>query len=421
MTGADASVVAERVETSAGTPRDTRHVAALDGVRAVAAYTVIATHAGFTTGRALDNGPWAPLLARLNFGVTLFFLLSAFLLFRPFAASALSGGRPPSAGRFWWRRAVRIGPAYWIAVTVTLALLSTRHVSASEWRSYLLLTETYTGHNVEPTLSQMWTLAVEISFYAALPLLALTTRWLFRRGELGGQLALVGAMFVGGLAFDVVTLRHSGGATPALLWLPAYLDWFALGMLLALAHCLPGDGPRWRRVLGDWAAAPGTCWLIGALLFWISTLPLAGPRDLFPPTGWEWMLRHLLFGAAAFFFVLPVMLPSAGWVRAVLGHPVMRWLGTISYGVYLWHLGLLLALQRWLGWQPFTGHFWALYAVTAAAATAAAAASWYLVERPLLRHASRPWRRSAGSVDDEQREREQAAQLGAGAVAERMA
>ena len=70
---------------------------ALDGMRALAAYGVLATHAGFNTGRSLDSGPFAPLLARLDFGVTVFFLLSGFLLYRPFAASAMAGTR--GAGR----------------------------------------------------------------------------------------------------------------------------------------------------------------------------------------------------------------------------------------------------------------------------------------------------------------------------------
>ena len=67
-------------------------------MRALAAYGVLATHAGFNTGRSLDAGPFAPLLARLDFGVTVFFLLSGFLLYRPFALAALTG-RPAPATR----------------------------------------------------------------------------------------------------------------------------------------------------------------------------------------------------------------------------------------------------------------------------------------------------------------------------------
>jgi peptidoglycan/LPS O-acetylase OafA/YrhL len=390
-----------------------RHLGALDGVRAVAAYTVIATHVGFNSGRSLDNGPFAPLLARLDFGVTLFFLLSGFLLFRPFAAAAVRGTPGPRIGPFWWRRFLRIAPAYWLALSVTLALISTRRASGTEWRSYLLLTQTYTGHDVDTYLTQMWTLAVEISFYACLPLASVVTRRIFRRAELTGQLCLVGFFAAAALAANLAMHAGWGDAAIGLLWLPAYLDWFGLGMLLAIASCLPVDGPRWRRTLGDWASAPGTCWAIGVGLFWIATLPVAGPRNLLPGTPWQWTTKHLLYGGTAFFFLLPVVLGSSGWISRTLGSRVARWLGEISYGVYLWHLGLLLLIQRWIGWHSFTGHFWSLYVLTAVSATAVAATSWRLVERPLLRRFSRPWRRS---TEEQAGERQQAEQLDTVAV-----
>ena len=407
--------------TSAAPDIGRSHVGQLDGVRAVAAYGVIATHAGFLSGRSVDRGPFAPLLSRLDFSVTLFFLLSGFLLFRPFAAAAIAGTRSPSAGLFWWRRFLRIMPAYWVVVVVTLGVLTdSRLVTGGEWRSYLTLTQTYVGNDVNPHLSQMWTLVVEISFYAALPLLAVITRRLFRRAELTGQLSLIGALIVGAFVANLVTHRVAGNANDGLLWLPAYLDWFALGMLLAVASCLPTDHAPWRRALAQWAAFPGTCWAVGIGLFWLATLPIAGPRDLNIPTGWEWTTKHLLYGGSAFFLMLPVALGTSPIVRQLLGNRVMRWFGTISYGVFLWHLPLLVAIQSGLGWQLFSGHFLALYLLTAFTATAAAAASWYVLERPVLRRFSRPWRRGGRPerAGERQGEREQAQQLDGRAVAD---
>jgi peptidoglycan/LPS O-acetylase OafA/YrhL len=400
--------VAERMNTPA-------HIATLDGVRAVAAYGVIATHVGFNSGRSLDDGPFAPALARLDFGVTLFFLLSGFLLFRPFTAAAIADTPGPRIGSFWWRRALRILPAYWLVIAITLALLTTRSVSGHEWRSYLLLTQTYNSGNVDPSLTQMWTLAVEISFYAALPILAVLTRRLSRRGEFNGQLVLLAAMAGGALLANVLAHSLSGDASVQLLWLPANLDWFALGMLLAVASCAPAT-VAWVTTLRQWASVPGTCWLVGALLFWLSTLPLAGPRNLLPTSAWEWTIKHYLYGAAAFAFMLPVVLGSARWLHQLLGNPVARWLGSISYGVYLWHLALLIAIQRGLGWKSFSGHFFELYVLTALAATGAAAASWYLLERPLLRRFSRPWRPGRRRTGEDDGNRDQANALDAGAA-----
>ena len=401
----------------------TRHrtgrVPGLDGARAVAAYGVIATHAGFNSGRSLDHGPFAPLLARLDFGVTIFFLLSGFLLFRPFAAATLANTRPPRSGSFWWRRALRILPAYWLAVVVTLTVLSSRAATGGDWTSYLLMIQTYNGHDVDPALVQMWTLVVEIAFYAALPLLAALPRVVRRRRDpLRAQLVLLAGLAGAALVSNLVTHQVSGTATGQ-LWLPGYLDWFALGMFLALASCLPPEHARWRQVLADWAGSPGTCWITGVLAFWLAMLPIAGPYGLEPATTWQWTIKHYLYAAAAFMFLLPVMLGNRqAWSQRLLSHRAMRWLGEISYGVFLWQLPLLIFIQRELSWHVFGGHFLALFVLTALGSTAAAAISYYLLERPLLRRYSRPWRRVGQQVGHEQRDAHQTEHLRSGAVAE---
>jgi peptidoglycan/LPS O-acetylase OafA/YrhL len=394
-----------------------RRFAALDGMRALAAYGVLATHAGFNSGRSLDSGPFAPLLARLDFGVTVFFLLSGFLLYRPFAASALAGTAMPSVRRFYLRRGLRILPAYWLAVLVTLSWLSNRTADRGDYASYLLLIQTYNHHNLDPSLTQMWTLAVEISFYAVLPPLALLARGRGGESAVRRQLALLAGLVA--VAVGSNLLAHRGAATSleSLIWLPANLDWFAAGMALALLSCLPstaasaGEGPagtdpvstgpitaltaRTARLARELATAPGTCWVIGGLLFWLASLPLGGPRNLLVPTGWEWTIKHWLYALAALALLLPLTLGSGGLLGRLLSSPVMQLLGQLSYGVYLWHLPLLLAIQRGLGQHTFGGHFTELFVLTALAATGVAALSWFGMERRLLRLGS-SWFRPGG-------------------------
>ncbi|MBV9821775.1 MAG: acyltransferase [Actinobacteria bacterium] len=389
-----------------------RRYGALDGMRALAAYGVLATHAGFNSGRSLDSGPFAPLLARLDFGVTVFFLLSGFLLYRPFAVAAVTGSRPPDVRRFYLRRALRILPAYWLAVLVTLSWLSARTADGGDWASYLLLVQTYNHHNLDPSLTQMWTLAVEISFYAVLPPLALAARG--RRRDAGSaaarQAALLLALIGVAVAADVAAHHGRLGGNESLIWLPANLDWFAAGMALALLSCLPAGsagraGPasrigsvldRTARLGRDLAAAPGTCWALGGLLFWLASLPLAGPRNLLVPTGWEWTAKHWLYAVAALALLLPLTLGSGGLIGRLLSSAPLRLLGQLSYGVYLWHLPLLLAIQRGLGQHTFGGHFLELFVLTGLAATAVAALSWFGMERPLLRLGS-PRSRGGGT------------------------
>ncbi len=382
-----------------------RRFAALDGMRALAAYGVLATHAGFNSGRSLDSGPFAPLLARLDFGVTVFFLLSGFLLYRPFAASALTGGPMPSVRRFYRRRALRILPAYWLAVLVTLSWLSNRTADRGDYASYLLLIQTYNHHNLDPSLTQMWTLAVEISFYAVLPPLALLARGRGRGGQsaVRRQLALLAALVAVAVGSDLLAHHGSTTSLESLIWLPANLDWFAAGMALALLSCLPstamatGWTARTARLARELATAPGTCWVIGGLLFWLASLPLGGPRNLLVPTGWEWTIKHWLYAFAALALLLPLTLGSGGLLGRLLSSPPMQLLGQLSYGVYLWHLPLLLAIQRGLGQHTFGGHFTELFVLTALAATGVAALSWFGMERRLLRLGSSRSRPGGGS------------------------
>jgi peptidoglycan/LPS O-acetylase OafA/YrhL len=373
-------------------PNTRRSFPALDGVRAIAAYGVIATHVGFNSGRSLDNGPLAPLLSRLDFGVTLFFLLSGFLIYRPFARAALTNTPAPGARRFWWRRTLRIFPAFWLTVVVTLSVLSVRPAHASDWWSYLLLVQTYDHHNVDPGLTQMWTLVVEVSFYAVLPFLAYLARGRWRGAESVArrQLLLVAGLMAISIIANVAA--HAGIGQDSLTWLPANMDWFALGMFLALLSCLApnnlalGSVPAVAR---DLAGAPGTCWVVGGLLFWLATTPIGGPRFLFVPTAWEWTTKHYLYALAALALLLPLTLSRGGHIGWLLSNRVVAYLGQISYGVYLWHLPVLLAIQRLLHYETFSGHFVELYLFTAAATTAIASCSWHFLEKPLMHYGAR--------------------------------
>jgi peptidoglycan/LPS O-acetylase OafA/YrhL len=191
------------------------------------------------------------------------------------------------------------------------------------------------------------------------------------------------------IAVAAAGYAHAGGHDrSSLLWLPANLDWFAAGMLLAVLSSVPAGTRTGRRLLArlhELATAPGSCWLVAVLVFWLATLPVAGPRNLAVPTGWEWTIKHWLYAIAAGGLLLPLVFSDGGRIGAVLASRPMRLLGELSYGVYLWHLGLLLAIQRGLGQHTFGGHFGELFLLTAVAATGVAAVSWFGIERRILR------------------------------------
>ena len=150
-------------------------------MRAVAALLVIGTHAAFATGK-LTHGYLGAVYARLEIGVALFFVLSGFLLFRPWVVAAATGDRSPGLARYARHRIRRIMPAYLVTVLATFELyvvFTPGPNPGQTWHGllrYLTLTQVYTNDYLttylHPGLSQMWSLAVEVSFYAALPAIA---------------------------------------------------------------------------------------------------------------------------------------------------------------------------------------------------------------------------------------------------------
>ena len=362
---------------------------ALDGLRAFAVLCVVFTHIGYQTGRTF-HGTVGALLARLDFGVTVFFLLSGFLLYGPFVRDHLDGRRHLPVSSYLRNRALRILPAYWATLLVVLPVMTSAAGSPAEWVRHALLLQFTTPGHLLPGLSQMWSLCVEVGFYLLLPLLAL----LARRGAdpLRSHLRVLVGMALVAVAWTPIT-RSTGVPDPHIsgLWLPAYLDWFALGMGLAVLRAWHDRTGRFQ-VLDQVGDAAGTCWSLALLLFWLTTSPLGGPRGLDMPTPGQALTKHLLYGAAATFLVLPAVFGNdeRSVARRLLEHPLARWLGGISYGVFLWHLLVLHLVFEVAGLEPFTGHFLLVTAMLLPASVLVAWLSLRVVEQPALAR-KRPW------------------------------
>ena len=161
----------------------------VDGARAIAAFAVVAYHAA---GYAYYGygGHWAPHAVRSfmsvlgQLGVAMFFVLSGFLLYRPYSAAQQTGRAAPRLGPFWARRSARILPAYWLALTAAILLGTAWFAPHAPLRdhliAYTLVQNYWFGGQYAFGLGVAWTLVIEVSFYAALPLIALGLRGLQR-------------------------------------------------------------------------------------------------------------------------------------------------------------------------------------------------------------------------------------------------
>lgn len=366
-----------------------------DGYRAIAASIVVVTHVTFMA-RINDIGWFGPYAARLDIGVAVFFLISGFLLYRPFVAAHLSGAPLPNVRRYFRRRFLRIFPAYWLcAAVVFYGFGFHRPETFGDAVIFFGLLQIYSQSHILGGIQQAWSLCTEISFYVFLPFWALLLRGLARRvsrieAKVLVELAALAVLFAGGVAFKwwVLVSRPEDFGTMG-SWLPSYFDHFALGMGLAVLSVRGSLVPRRSaRAWLDRRGAAVACWVAALVLFWVvaehSGLALNPFAD--PPTRAENLRRHLLYGFASLCFLVPGVFGNQdrGLVRRFLRNPVLQWLGLVSYGIYLWHEAWIDRFFRWTGHEPFTGHGWSLFAFAFAASVAAAAVSYYALERPVL-------------------------------------
>src|ERR1700738_967148 len=204
-----------------------RFLPAVEGMRACAAIGVVITHVAFDTGHS--SGIDGRLFGRFDLAVAVFFALSGFLLWRSHAAAARGLASRPSTGHYLRSRGVRIMPAYLVAVVVILTLLlDGNHPNLTVWLANLSLTQVYVPLTLTAGLTQMWSLSVEISFYLALPFLAL----LARRLPVRARIPAIAGVAVASFGWALIPFEAPFGINP-LNWPPAFFSWFAAGMLLA--------------------------------------------------------------------------------------------------------------------------------------------------------------------------------------------
>jgi peptidoglycan/LPS O-acetylase OafA/YrhL len=384
-------VQARTVPAAVAPPPGNPRFPLLDGLRAIAALTVFVFHVGLASEEhhgiytGLGSGFGYQLLGHLDWGVTIFFLIAGFLLYRPFVAARYVTAPATPVRTFLRRRVLRVVPAYWLALTVLAIYPGLGLTVGNAWWFYGFV-HIYSRNTSYAGLAVSWTLCVEPSFYVLLPwyskIMAYATQHLPSTNAVRRELIVLAAFAAIALLLQVYIT--DGGHTTSLFFLtrtlPLCLDWFALGMGLAVLSVVGPDVTRSAVPLARRVALNGSAWWWAAAAgLWLACVVVENYRPYQP-------LRHALYGAAAFCLLVPAVFGERGVVSRVLSARWIAWLGLISYGIYLWQLRLLLLFHDWgLNAHNSTGGLLLLGVSGLAATLAFATASYYLFGRPILR------------------------------------
>ncbi|MGH7729223.1 MAG: acyltransferase family protein [Vulcanimicrobiaceae bacterium] len=360
----------------------------IDGLRGIAVLLVVWFHIRQISGLpgvlhvggyALDFDP----LARTGFiGVDLFFFLSGFCLYFPYAEALFDGAPLRSTADFFYRRALKILPSYWMSIGLMVAFGIAGITSISDGLRqvvlHLLFIHTWFPDSFHSINDVLWSLGVEVEFYLFFPLI----RPHFDRRPL----ATFGALAALALGYRLFALLDPVTLDSRIDQLPGTIDLFAAGMLAAyLARALPSRAPKLASRRTIWTIVA----LVGAAVFaaTIASMNAANPPSF--PSPWY------VFGRDGFdlaFFALALgSLFAWRWWQALLANRALRFLAVISYNLYLWHLVITRVLldHRFLPYpgDPQLDPRWQLAytGIAFAASIAVGSLFTFALERPLLR------------------------------------
>lgn len=392
------------------------YLPSIEGTRGIAALSVLAYHA---TQLSNGHGFLEAATSRFWLGVPLFFVLSGFLLYRPFAHAAIHSGPRPSVVRYARHRILRIVPAYWLVLTVSIfevpgfydyypvvigaaavclwAYVWVRrpgplgYVAAIGVTVFAVYRVTaYPFHAVTwPALANYtlvyipfapytgvvgpaWSLCIEISFYVFLPILAMVgARYASRGATPEARARRLGLGLAPMLPLGLAVMWISGAGTQGVV-LPGFLDEFAAGMVLAIAlERWPIVSVRTSRAMLVTAAAIAVVANLDNRL---------GPHDPYG-NGSGLIFPRLMVIAFALTLASVLMRDERTLLGRALSSRMLVAAGTVSYGIYLWHFLFIERLRTTPVWWTEGTNLVLVLALTLAVATV----SWLVLEKPLLR------------------------------------
>jgi len=352
---------------------------ALDGLRAVAVGSVMAYHFGGFSDGSMPGG---------FLGVDTFFVLSGYLITTLLLGEWRHSGTLKLSA-FWVRRAKRLFPALLVAliavaIWAAFAIPSNRLGSfradalwtlfyGANWH-FIASGQSYFDLFSEASpLRHAWSLAIEEQFYLFWPLITFGLLWLGR-----GRPRFLGAACVAGIAGSAFLLSHlydTADPSRAYYGTDSRASQLLVGALLAIVLA------RWSPRTRSSRAGVQVAGVVGAgLCVW--AFAVANDTD-------SWLYRggFLGFALATAAVIVAIVQPSRSPLTALLSLRPVRWVGQVSYGLYLWHWPVQVAISERR--TDITG--WDLALLRLAVTFLATTLSYYLIERPIRFGALRGW------------------------------
>ncbi|GAC1495021.1 MAG: acyltransferase [Vulcanimicrobiaceae bacterium] len=312
---------------------DRAHINVLDGMRGWALGLVVIYHI-LPIGQSVTA--WGHRISVLPFtaiagnAVDIFFFISGFVLFHPYARETVDGISVPPIPSFFKRRFFKIVPSYALVIVLLTASGYPHFTSLEDAYAQVVTHATFTFGLFPSTFEGidgvLWSLAIEIELYCIFPLLVRV----FQRAPRAATLVLVSIA----LAYRIVAALTFGTSNFVTYQMPGVFDLFAAGMLTAYAYRRAVVTPRTTRVSETNLAA----WAVGAALAWCGILIVvalaAKPTNVWTLAASMTARTGEALALATFTFA---MLMSSGTIQRVLANRVAIYLAAISYNLYLWH------------------------------------------------------------------------------------
>lgn len=377
----------------AQSPTSGQHLDVLDGLRGIAIAMVVWFHLWLITWleppviRIAGHEFTLAFIPVTGFlGVELFFFISGFCLFFPYARTMLEGKARQTLRTYAYRRAIKILPSYWLLIAILALTILPWGNPATPWHVFTHLAFIHTLYHATygSIAGVLWSLGVEVQFYLVFPLIAAA----FMRRPLWTYAALACIS----LAYRLWTAQvHRDDYHFWLNQMPGFLDLFGAGMLAAYLYVLGRSKLDWQRY-GRIATlvAIGASSTVAAMVYHLYMIRY-GNNAIY-----DWQVVYRTAFGLGLTAVTVGSLFAARWWQLLLGNPVLLFLSAVSYNMYLWHQILMLGLhdRRIPPYATLDAHDdgpwkWVFTAIAIPVVIAVSAALTFGFERPFLRRGPR--------------------------------